>query len=118
MLSIRWFPVGEVPRFDLFRQAFHEVRYAWVTLRLDKQGNPSELACAIGPEQWEKGGHHATWFPDGERISKNLDIHYEGSLRLVQVNANGSELRLIHPGVVGSGHQTVYPGGRFILTDT
>ncbi len=74
------------------------------------------MHCAVGPEEWEKGGHHATWFPDGWRISMNLNID-RNVMRFVQVNADGSELRKIHAGVVGSGHPTITPDGRHLLTD-
>ena len=112
MLSIRWFPAQDLPQWDWFKTAFQKVRYAWVTLKLDG----SELHCAVGPEQWCKGGHHATWFPDGRRISMNLDIDRQ-CMRLVQVNADGSGLRKMHDEVVGSGHPTVHPDGRHVLTD-
>ncbi len=46
------------------------MKFAWVTCRLDG----SDLHCAVGPEQWDKGGHHGTWFPDGRRISMNPAI--------------------------------------------
>jgi hypothetical protein len=113
MLSLRWFPAQEQPRWNMFKRDFQTVRYAWVTLRLDK----SEMHCAIGPEQWEKGGHHATWFPDGKRISMNLNIDREG-LRFVQVNADGSGLRKMLDHVYGSGHPTVHADNRHLLTDT
>lgn len=114
MLSLRWFPVQKEPLWNMFQRDFYAVRYAWVTLRLD--GN--EMHCAIGPEQWEKGGHHATWFPDGRRISMNLNIDREDSVRFVQVNADGSGLRKMLDQVWGSGHPTVHPDGRHLLTDT
>ncbi len=113
MLSLRWFPAADKPRWDMFREDFESVRYAWVTMKLDG----SEMHCAVGPEQWEKGGHHATWFPDGWQISMNLNIDRD-VLRFVQVNADGSGLRKMLEGVVGSGHPTVHLDGRHILTDT
>lgn len=113
MLSLRWFPAAAEPQWNMFKRDFKAVRYAWVTLRPDG----SEVHCAVGPEQWEKGGHHGTWFPDGRRISMNLNIDRE-CLRLVQVNADGSDLRKLHARVVGSGHPTVHPDGRHVLTDT
>lgn len=112
MLSIRWFPAQDSPQWDWFQTAGDKVRFAWVTMKLDG----SELHCAVGPEQWVKGGHHATWFPDGRRISMNLAIDRQ-CMRLVQVNADGSDLRKMHDEVVGSGHPTVHPDGRHVLTD-
>ena len=32
MLSLRWFPAQDRPRWNLFASAFNEVRYAWVTM--------------------------------------------------------------------------------------
>ena len=113
MLSVRWYPAGPEPQWDMFKLNFRSVRYAWVTLKLDG----SEVHGAVGPEQWEKGGHHGTWFPDGWRISMNLAIDRD-VMRLVQVNADGSDLRTMHDRVVGSGHPTVHPDGRHVLTDT
>lgn len=114
MLSIRWFPATGRPQWDMFKTNFQAVRYAWVTMNLDG----SHLHCAVGPEQWEKGGHHATWFPDGRRISMNLDINREGRFRFVQVDADGRNLRTIRDDIYGSGHPTIHPDGQHLLTDT
>lgn len=112
MLSVRAFPAQAEPQWDMFKGRMHEVRFAWVTMRLDG----SEMHCAVGPEQWEKLGHHATWFPDGRRISMNLNIDRD-VMRFVQVNADGSGLRKMRDDVIGSGHPTVSPDGTHILTD-
>ncbi len=114
MLSLRWFPAADGPQWNMFAADHSAVRFAWVTMGL--HGGP--IHCAVGPEQWEKGGHHATWFPDGRRISMNLDIDREGVLRFVEVHHDGSDLRKILPDTPGSGHPTVYPGGLRLLTDT
>ena len=112
MLSFRWYePVGE-PVFNAFSRKDVEVKFAWVTCDPDG-GNPH---CAVGPDEWDKGGHHATWFPDGKRISMNLDIDREG-MRFVQVDADGRNLRKMHDRTLGSGHPTVSRDGRRLLTD-
>lgn len=113
MVSLRWFPARPEPVWDMFKVDFPAVRYAWVTLTPDG----GDMHCAVGSEQWEKGGHHATWFPDGRRISMNLAINRDG-LRFVQVDADGGGLRQIRDGLTGSGHPTVHPDGRHLLTDT
>ncbi|MBN8215851.1 MAG: hypothetical protein J0L75_04375, partial [Spirochaetes bacterium] len=113
MLSLRWFPLKGEPQFDLFKTDHQAVRYAWITMKLDG----SEIRNAVGPEEWEKGGHHATFFPDGKRISMNLNIDRD-VLRLVQVNADGTDLRKMTSALPGSGHPTVHPDGRHVLTDT
>jgi len=112
MLSLRWYPAQNRQVWDAFAEKDLEVRFAWVTMAPDG----GSKHCAVGPEQWEKGGHHATWFPDGRRISMNLRIDRD-VLRFVQVNADGSELRKMHDDVVGSGHPTVHADGQHMLTD-
>jgi hypothetical protein len=113
MLSLRWFATADEPRWNMFKLDQSAVRFAWATMKLDGSGKH----CAVGPEQWIKGGHHATWFPDGQRISMNLNIDRD-VLRFVQVNADGSELRKILSSVPGSGHPTMHPNGTHLLTDT
>jgi len=113
MLSLRWYPAGDAPGWNMFKTAPKQVRYAWVTMKLDG----SELSCAVGPEEWEKGGHHATWFPDGKHISMNLTLDRQ-TLRFVQVNADGTELKTMSDQIIGSGHPTVHPNGRHLVTDT
>lgn len=113
MVSLRWFPKTEEARWNLFAVDRMSVRFAWVTMTLEGK----EMRCAVGPEQWEKGGHHATWFPDGRRISMNLNIERTG-LRFVEVNADGSGLRKMLDAVPGSGHPTVHADGKHLLTDT
>jgi len=112
MLSLRWFPATDVPRWNMFSVDFFAVRYAWVTTDLDLR----HVHCAVGPEQWEKGGHHATWFPDGQRISMNLDLDRAG-MRFVQVEADGCDLRTFCGDASGSGHPSVHPAGRHLITD-
>jgi hypothetical protein len=113
MMSLRWFPVQETSTFDMFKIDHSAVRFAWVTMPLS--GSPKH--CAVGPEQWEKGGHHGTWFPDGERISMNLNIDRDG-LYFVQVHRDGRGLRKMLEDVPGSGHPTVHPNGTYLITDT
>jgi hypothetical protein len=113
MVSLRWFPVRDEPVFNMFKINHGAVRFAWITMPLT--GSPKH--CAVGPEQWEKGGHHGTWFPDGQRISMNLNIDRE-VLRFVQVNRDGSGLGKMFEDVTGSGHPTVHPGAKHLITDT
>lgn len=113
MLSLRWFPLSYGPAFDMFSVEHKAVRFAWVTLPLDG----SRVHCPVGPEQWEKGGHHATWFPDGRRISMNLNVDRDG-LRFMQVDADGAGFQKMRDDIAGSGHPTVHPDGRHLLTDT
>lgn len=112
MLCLRWFPAGSSPRLNIFKIDQGSVKYAWFTASLDDKS----ASCAVGPEQWEKGGHHATWFPEVDKISMNLRID-RGEMRFVEAAADGSTLSKMHPGLIGSGHPTVCPGGAHIVTD-
>ncbi len=113
MLSMRWFPAQDRPLWNMFKLDRSAVRFAWVTMDLEG----GQVHCAVGPEHWEKGGHHATWFPDGKRISMNLNIDRDG-LRFVQVDADGRNLKKMFDDVPGSGHPTVHRDNRHMLTDT
>lgn len=120
MLSLRWYQKTRETLASKFKRRFsrsgkrrRRLDYAWVTVGL----NDNQMHCAVGPEQWKKGGHHATWFPDGKQISMNLNLNGEG-MRFVQVNADGSGLQEMVSGVVGTGHPTVHPDRRHLLTDT
>jgi hypothetical protein len=123
MLSLRWFTAKENASWDMFEKNYLAVQFAWITLQIDPstgEANFSTLRCATGPTQWRNPGHHATWFPDGRLISQNLAINgADDGLRFVQVAPNGTGLKII-PGtnhLVGSGHPTIYPDNRHLLTD-
>ena len=113
MLSLRWFPAADEPRRDMFNIDYDSVEYAWFTMGLEGK----EIYCAVGADQWRKDGDHATWFPDGRRISMNLNIDGNG-MRFVEANADGSNLHKMLPETVGSGHPTVHLDTRHLLTDT
>jgi len=115
MLSLRMFPAGNEPGWNYFAVDHDAVQFAWFTMKLDG----SELHCATPVEVWRHGGHHATWFPDGQHISMNArpGPREEHPLRFMQVNYDGSDFRLMVDGVIGSGHPIVHPDGRHLLTD-
>jgi len=119
MLSLRWYEKTPESAFDAFKRDHSSVRYAWITTDLKR----TFTHCAVGPEEWIKRGHHATWYPDGRQISMNLkidrtDLSKDCELSLVKVNYDGSGYGKIIEGVIGSGHPTVSKDGSHILTDT
>jgi hypothetical protein len=113
MLSLRWFPAQNKPVWNMFGENYKAIRFAWLTTGIDTE---SPVCCAIGLDHFDKGGHHATWFPDGKRISLNLILDHE-PFRFASVNWDGSDIRYIFDTVRGSGHPTVHPAG-YIMTDT
>ncbi len=110
IFTIRWFSKDIEPKFDVMSQ--RALKFAVFTMNTDG----TDMHTAVPPEQWEKGGHHINWFPDGEHLSMNLNIHREG-MRFVRVRYDGSGLRTMFDDIVGSGHPTIHPNGRHILTD-
>ncbi|MDA3960509.1 MAG: hypothetical protein PF961_06945 [Planctomycetota bacterium] len=76
----------------------------------------SDVQVALSRADWSKGGHHPDWCPDGEHIIMNLNLAGDG-LRFVQVRYDGTDLRALHDTIPGSGHPTMHPDGRHVLTD-
>ncbi|WP_194842861.1 hypothetical protein [Agrobacterium sp. MA01] len=76
----------------------------------------SDVALPVPDVLWKRGGHHANWHPSGTDIVMNLNFEGKG-IRFVQFNDTGAEMRDIGHGRRGSGHPTVSPSGRFLLTD-
>jgi len=113
MLSLRCFRAAEQPVWHMFHTRSTPVRFAWITMPLDG----SQVHCATPVPVWDRPGHHATFFPDGYRISMNVVLEDGGPLRFVQVDRDGQNFGPMHPDLVGSGHPTVHPSGPYILTD-
>ncbi|MFF2091185.1 TolB family protein [Paenibacillus sp. NPDC058174] len=111
IFTMRWFKSDEEQPWNMLHK---QALKFWV---LTMKPDGSDIHVAVGPEQWDKGGHHINWFPDGRRLSMNLCLDGDKQLCLVQVNEDGTELVKITEAVPGSGHPTVHPNGRHMLTD-
>ncbi len=111
MVTIRRKPAGYPEPFGV--RNHKEMWFDVFTCRPDG----SDIHRAVPWTEWKKGGHHTTFFPDGGRLSMNVNVHGRGMI-LMQVNYDGSGYRPITERVPGSGHPTVHPDGRRILTDT
>ncbi|WP_308985793.1 hypothetical protein [Thalassobacterium sedimentorum] len=114
IFTIRRFPRHGAMRFNLLSSddPKQQIRYDVLTLRPDG----TEVCNAVPARHWEPGGHHINWFPHGKKLSMNLG-GFANELRFVQVAAHGDDLKLMHADAIGSGHPTVYPGERNVLTD-
>ena len=104
MLVLRWLARDRGPPAQMRAQL--------ITMRSDG----SEIRVAIPASEWSKGGHHPNWCPDGEHVTMNLRLDGR-EMRLVQARYDGADLRGLVDGIVGSGHPTLHPNGRHILTD-
>ncbi|MBT3290025.1 MAG: hypothetical protein HN380_21965 [Victivallales bacterium] len=111
LFSLRRFPRGMETRFNTLHQ--RAVRFDVFTMLPDG----SELYNAVDANQWEKGGHHINWYPDGTRLSMNLNVERTG-MRFMEVNRDGTNLHKIFESPGGSGHPTIHPSEAFLVTDT
>lgn len=125
----KWSPVGDRLIFTV-RRYLHEqqdrfnafdripegtrVRFDVFTCRPDG----SELCNAVPAELWNHGGHHINFFPDGQRLSANIRLSPDEPLSLIEVGIDGNNFHKIINTIPGSGHPTVHPNGRHLLTDT
>ncbi|MFQ6133805.1 MAG: hypothetical protein ACE5R4_17320 [Armatimonadota bacterium] len=104
MLVLRWLP----EEGDRKRMKRHVI-----TMRADG----SDIRVAIPDSEWSKGGHHPNWCPDGETVMMNLKMDGK-TLRFVKAKYDGSDYGLMSDVVVGSGHPSLHPDGRHIVTDS
>jgi hypothetical protein len=110
MYVLRWTPRDHHPD-RITGRGFTKVNL--ITMARDG----SEIHVAIPNSEWGvKGGHHPNWCPDSEHVLMNLDINGEG-LRFVQARYDGTDRRTLTEKVFGSGHPTLHPDGRHMLTD-
>lgn len=112
---VKWNPQGDRIMFVLRWVSRTEgLKYApnLITMRADG----SEICCSISDDIWSVGGHHPDWCPDGEKVMMNLRLEKGKDLSLVRANYDGSDFEVM-TSVQGSGHPTLHPNGRHIVTD-
>jgi hypothetical protein len=103
-LVLRWMPRD--PQAPVRR------RMQLITMRADG----SEIRVAIPASEWDKRGHHPNWCPDGEHVMMNLKLDGK-NMRFVRARYDGRGLRTLAGDIPGSGHPTLHPNGRHVLTD-
>ena len=108
MLALRWLPRSLLPWKRKRRYGAKHV----VTMNADG----SHVRVAVSAERWAKGGHHPNWCPDGEHVLMNLNTQGDG-LRFARLALDGSICETLVPAIAGSGHPTLHPDGRHLLTD-
>jgi len=101
MLVLRWLP-----------DRGGRMRMHVVTMEADG----SDMHIAIPASEWGKGGHHPNWCPDGEHVMMNLKLDGK-ALCLVRARYDGSDLEVMTDAVLGSGHPSMHPNGRHVVTD-
>ncbi|MBT4140478.1 MAG: hypothetical protein HOE48_21390 [Candidatus Latescibacteria bacterium] len=111
---VKWNPQDDRIMFVL-RWVSHTAGLKYGPDLITMRADGSEICRPIQNDVWSKGGHHPDWCPDGETVMMNLRLHDAG-LSLIRARYDGSgfeELTTVH----GSGHPTLHPNGRHILTD-
>jgi hypothetical protein len=108
MFVLRWLPRSLLP---WRRKRSHGAKQV---ITLDANGGNARVA--VPDTLWSRGGHHPNWCPDGNHILMNLNTKGDG-LRFARLAADGASLETLVPDLPGSGHPTLHPGGRFLLTD-
>jgi hypothetical protein len=113
IFTVRWFEGLGKSCFNVLHQG-GAMKYNVFTLRPDG----TEIHNAVPYTEWDKGGHHINFFPDGTKLSMTLGFDEMDHMKFVQVGIDGTHLSKILDTVPGSGHPTLHPDGQHILTDT
>ncbi|MEM6552104.1 MAG: hypothetical protein AAF750_08245 [Planctomycetota bacterium] len=111
MFTLRWTAREDRGFADEHQmQRFHSV----LTLKPDG----TDIYEAIPNTRWVHGGHHTYWAPDGQHLTANLHFPGVDGLRLIRVRYDGTGFERLSETVPGSGHPSMLPGGRYMITDT
>lgn len=93
------------------------IRPMLVTMRADG----SDIRLAVPHEEWrgKGGGHHPNWLPDNTHIIMNLYTYgVENGMRFMKVRYDGGTYEALSHVHKGSGHPTLHPNMRHLVTDT
>ncbi len=110
MFSLRGYAAENAKPFSNMSPA---MRYDVFTMRPDK----SELYDTLPQAVWRNLGHHTNWCPDGEHLSLNLAIDGGAVVKFCFVDRDGGNLHKLCDEPIGSGHPTLHPSGKFLVTD-
>ena len=113
---VKWTPAGDRMMFvvrSVQRGPGARLVNNVVTLAADG----TDIRLAITGSLWSRGGHHPNWCPDGRHVMMNLK-YPESELRFVRAAYDGTGLGTMTDCVLGSGHPSLHPNGRHIVTDS
>ncbi|UYO73853.1 hypothetical protein M0220_13335 [Halomonas qinghailakensis] len=131
MFILRWMPNGSA-------EGRSRTKNYLITFNADG----SDICLVVSPSEWA-GGHHPTWCPDSnsvimnlisprknvyltkavralEKIAQKLGQRFfvpQFALKFVKITADGIHKETLAPSHIGSGHPTMDPSQRFIITD-
>lgn len=135
-LILRWvkiLPAYQRLLFELWRQMVRVSRKAgqllhqeWLrtALRLPQvyrrtllvvRSDGSSPRVILPWREFAQGAHHPSWCPDGQTVLMNRVI--DGRWRLARYHLEGDRWEVLSDRLLGSGHPTLHPNGRHIVTD-
>jgi Tol biopolymer transport system component len=89
-----------------------------ILMVFDQDG--SNIQETVTREQWDFGGNHPTWHPDGEHIVMNLTPVWlgENEIRFCMVHHSGNDMKVLSKKHLGTrGHNSVTPDTSYLLGD-
>jgi hypothetical protein len=108
MFVLRWLPRSWLPWKRKKSYGLKQV------ITMDADGG--NIRVAVPADLWSKGGHHPNWCPDGDHILMNLNPAGDG-LRFTKLLYDGTGIEVLAGAVRGSGHPTMHPDERHLLSD-
>lgn len=90
---------------------------AWRSSIVTFDPSGGDIRLAVPHQDWDRGGHHPSWLPDSRRILMNLAPEAGAGLRFVSFGWDGGDRRELPGGRRGSGHPSIEPTGRLLVTD-
>jgi hypothetical protein len=82
-------------------------------------GNGGNIKEIISREQWDYGGNHPNWHPNGNSIIMNIVPGWLGekTMRFCKFDADGNNFEILSEKFSGSGHPSVTPDTKYLLSD-
>ena len=117
----KWAPTGDRLLFTVrgiprARALGYEMSWPMLFAIFTMRPDGSEIVCATDFSFWNRAGHHINWSPDGSFLTMNHALHFD-HLRLVRCDADGQNKRPLLLNTLGSGHPSLHPNGKNLLTD-
>ncbi len=92
------------------------LRAGWAVQLVTMDIDGSNVKLAMPDKLWCKGGHHPNWCSSNGDLIMNLKLDGK-NMEFVKFDASGENVRSIANGLKGSGHPSISPDGRYLLTD-
>lgn len=110
MFSTRWIP----DHLHDTHNAIGTKEMRFIVFTCNRDG--SNIQATIPEEHWINRGHHTTWHPNEEQLTMNI-VKDWGGMKFATASLDGQEIKPMFMDVTGSGHPTVHPSEKFLITD-